>query len=495
MMTRKGKIVKFLITTLFILLPIMDMIRATWIVDVEIFNISIIEFINLLLIGIPFCITIPKMKKKHLKFLGVFFLFVALYIGIHVYNTYKFDISLLPLATHNWLVETYYIIRIYLLPILLIITLFENKDIFNKKYYYGIVKYLIIFISSEIVLLNIFRFSYGTYADELHPYVINNSSFIDIFNTTSGYKKLLTVGLFSSANQISIILFMLLPLNAYNLYLKQDFKSFLLILIQGMAMIIIGTKVAAIGVFAGLLGTMVMYFFFVILKRDKLKKKYLIYQVLSIIILFGILWVSPFRQYYIHRSDLGNYENDMTEEEAMAIRDKVNIEMDTTELVELLTTYQSVFKIDSVFYELYPIENDKYFWVTMALRDRKLNNNYRDLKHNITKRIVARNSNKLDNLFGIGFTSNILDMERDYVYQYYLFGIFGIILLVLIYIFFFVYNILKIFDGKYFNYSFCILLVPAFFGLVACYFSGHLFGWVNPMLILGMTLCIGRVNK
>ena len=181
MMTRKEKIVKFLITTLFILLPIMDMIRATWIVDVEIFNISIIEFINLLLIGIPFCITIPKMKKKHLKFLGVFFLFVALYIGIHVYNTYKFDISLLPLATHNWLVETYYIIRIYLLPILLIITLFENKDIFNKKYYYGIVKYLIIFISSEIVLLNIFRFSYGTYADELHPYVINNSSFIDIF--------------------------------------------------------------------------------------------------------------------------------------------------------------------------------------------------------------------------------------------------------------------------------------------------------------------------
>ena len=59
----------------------------------------------------------------------------------------------------------------------------------------------------------------------------------------------------------------------------------------------------------------------------------------------------------------------------------------------------------------------------------------------------------LDNLFGIGYTSNLVDMERDYVYQYYLFGIFGIILLILIYIFFYIFNVLKIFDSKYFNYN------------------------------------------
>ena len=98
------------------------------------------------------------------------------------------------------------------------------------------------------------------------------------------------------------------------------------------------------------------------------------------------------------------------------------------------------------------------------------------------QRIMHQNNNKYDKLLGMGYTIGTMDMEKDYVYQYYLFGGVGLFLLIGVYIFFYIYNILKIFKKSYFNYNFCITLIPPFLGLVACYFSGHLFGWVSPMI-------------
>jgi len=45
-----NKIIKILITAVFLLFPIIDILRSTNIKNIEIFNISIIEFINFLLI-------------------------------------------------------------------------------------------------------------------------------------------------------------------------------------------------------------------------------------------------------------------------------------------------------------------------------------------------------------------------------------------------------------------------------------------------------------
>ena len=494
-MKLKDKTIKYLIIALFIFLPIIDMLRTTAIKDVEIFNISILEFVNLFLIGLSFVLTIPKIKKKHFIYLIIFFIIVTIYSVFHIINTYNFDVSLFPTAIHSFVTEAYYIIRVYVLPLLLMIVLFENKKIFNRNYYINIMKYLVIFICGQIVILNIFRYSYGTYQIDLKDYFINTSNFFDVFKIDSGFKNLLTVGLFPSANQISLILFMILPLNIYNLYLNPQLKNILLVLLQAIAMIIIGTKVAALGSVLVLIATLLMYYFFIVIKREKFNKKYNCCHIICIIISIIILSISPFKQLYRDGLVLDHFKNDMSQDEVLMIKNQVTENIETEELVKILNKYPSVFKIAPIFYDLYPIENDREFWIKMAMRDRRLNNDYRILKNDIYKRVEERNNNKLDIFFGMGYTVGTIDMEKDYVYQYYLFGIFGLLTLVFVYIFFYFYNVLKILKKNYFNYNFCICLVPPFLGLVACYYSGHLFGWVSPMLILATTLCIERVNE
>ena len=89
-----------------------------------------------------------------------------------------------------------------------------------------------------------------------------------------------------------------------------------------------------------------------------------------------------------------------------------------------------------------------------------------------------------------GTTMQFLDVLD--VFGYYLFGIFGFLLLVGPYIALFMYNFANAFNKYNFRYEYCLCLISSFFGLVLCYFSGHLFGWTSPMLILGLTLCIKR---
>lgn len=489
------KIIKILITTMFVFLPIIDMLRATQIKDIELFGIALIELVNLLLIGTSFILTIPKVKKKHLKYLSIYFLMIFIYGIFHVVNTYNFNTLLVPESIHSFITESYYIIRVYILPLLLMIVLFENKKILNRKYYLNIMKYLVIMISGQIILLNLCRFSYGSYAEGASELLINKSSFIDVFNYSGDYKNLLTVGLFSSTNQISIILFMLLSINIYNLYLHSKIKNLLLVVIQCISMIIVGTKVAALGSVIVLIISLLMYYFFVILKKEKHNKEYSLMHISSIIIVLIIFLISPFTKLYTEDIPGTGFKNDLPVEEIKTIRNKIDEKLPDEEITKILLENPKVFKISPMFYEMYPVENDIEFWLTIAKRDRKINNNYRIIKNDIMKRIMKQNNNKLDKYLGMGYTIGTMDMEKDYVYQYYLFGIIGLILLIGVYIFFYIYNILKIFKKNYFNYNFCITLVPPFLGLVACYFSGHLFGWVSPMIILATTLCIGRVNE
>ena len=139
---------------------------------------------------------------------------------------------------------------------------------------------------------------------------------------------------------------------------------------------------------------------------------------------------------------------------------------------------------------MYPIDNDPEFWTSIFKRDKALNNNSRILKTDIIKRIEQRNNNEIDKYFGMGYTLNFMDIERDYVYQYYLFGIVGIVLLILPYIILLLINVGKALFNFNSNFNFKTLLAfmsPALI-LVVAYLSGHVFGWVSPMLFLSMTL-------
>lgn len=489
------KLIKIAITIMFLCLPLMDILRFTFLKDIEVLGISLVEIVNIVTITSAFVMTIPVIKKKHLRFFIFYFLLIFIYIIFHVINSYNFDLGLLPDSRHNFIVESFYIFRVYILPLMLMIVLFENKEQFNKRYYINIIKYFIIFISGSILVLNIFRFSYSSYPANYVDIIFNKTSFFDVFSYGDSYKKLLTVGLFSSANQISIILFMLLPITIYILYDKCNISNNILLLVHCISMIIVGTRTSAFGCLLVLICTLFLYIFFIICKRNVFNKNFILRYGITFVIIFGIFMISPFKRYYYEEYSRNTFKNDLPSEEIEKVSNLILDDLSSDDIKRVLLENPKVFKIDLMFYEMYPIDNDIDFWLTIARRDRFINNNYRVLKNDIMKRVIVRNNNKYDKYFGLGYTIGVMDMERDYVYQYYLFGIIGVILLIGVYVLLYIYNALKLFMKSYFNYEFCLSLVAPFLGLVGCYLSGHLFGWVSPMIILAMLLCFERVNE
>lgn len=489
----KNDIIKTLITIVFILLPIIDILRATTVKDIELFGFAIIELINIILIGLAFLLSLTKFTKKEFKYLLISAIIFIIYAFFHIRNIYRFNTSILKDSQINGLIELYYMLRVYILPFFLGCTLLKNREIFDKKYYLNISKYLIFIISSIIILCNIFRFSYGTYISNKVGYLINTTNFFDVFSTNNNYEQLLTMGLFYSGNQIAIILLMLLPINIYNMYLKKNIKSLLLVIIQAVSMIIVGTKISALGSILTIVASFFAYIFFVIIKKEKLNKKYLYLSIVSIIISTTICILSPFARVLDNKINKVDFNQSSNKEEINETYKTLNDNVNDDEFIKIMKEKNYVFKISEIFYEIYPIENDIDFWRAISKRDRSINNDYRKLKTDIIKRIKERNNNKLDSLFGFGYTINFMDIERDYVYQYYLFGVFGLLIFVAPYIFFFVSNSITTLKPKKFNYCNIIILMSSFFGLVSGYLTGHLFGWTSPMLILTMVTCLGRI--
>ena len=153
---------------------------------------------------------------------------------------------------------------------------------------------------------------------------------------------------------------------------------------------------------------------------------------------------------------------------------------------KLIEKYQSEYMINEYFLKLYPVDKDSEFWLGIIKRDKALNNDSRLMKIDILKRIYERNNNQNDKFYGMGYTLNFLDLERDYYYQYYIFGIFGLLLFICPYFIVLGYLVFRGLLNFKNNFKLTVLLciMSVCLGLLIAYYSGHVFGWVGPMMIL-----------
>lgn len=477
---KRDKIIKILITTFFVLLPFLDMLRTTSFKDIEVFNIALIELINIVLIGAALILTLTKVSKKKTIFLFSYLLLVGVYIFLHYNNIIKFDANIYSNANFNFLSETFYILRVYVLPLILIYVLVCNRDIFNKEYYFKIGKWLIGIISISIISLNILKLSYISYNDNSGHILYN---VFDYFLYQGDYKQLASRGFFDSANELSAILFMLMPLNIYMLYKEQKKLNVVLYVGQFLAMVLLGTRTAAYGAMLISVVSGICYLALVFLKKEKNSSKFNTMFVVSALPCIAFLCISPFM---LGRITEGT--PDFSVKDATAYKEIATT--DIKKLDKLIEKYQSEYLINDYFLKIYPIKKDPEFWLKMIKRDKALNNNSRIMKTDILKRIYERNDNKTDKYFGMGYTLNFIDIERDYYYQFYLFGIVGMIVLMGPY--FAILGYLVFLGIKYFKNNFKLKTILAgmsvVLGLLIAYYSGHVFGWVSPMMILTFTL-------
>lgn len=483
----KNKLLKILVVILLLNLPILDILRATSFKDVEVFGFALIELVNIILIGISFIITLTKCNKKNILFLGLYFGLLIMYLGMHYFNMIQFDTNIYSKTEFNLFRETFYILRAYVLPVILLFVLIVNKDVFNKKFYAFVIKYLIAFISFSIIVLDLLHLSYPSYDDIVDLKYV--PSFLNFYNYSGNPQELLAKGWFDSANEISIILFVLLPINIFLLYKEKKVFNVILFFGQLFTMIVLGTRTSAYGSLLVPFFCLGLYMFFVAIHKNKLDFSFLSKFVISLVIICVVFIMAPFRQF---KREIDPSRLEISNKDKIL---KLLNEYHTDEEIEkAISDNLYEFGINPEIEEVYPIGSDLDFWLDISKRDLSINNDNRILKHDVIKRIKERNNNFGDNLFGMGFTLNFMDVEMDYVYQYYIFGVIGILLLMGVYFVSYCKSVILFFKKfkKKFKFEYVLLFMPAMLEFVVAYFSGHAFGMVTPMFVLALVLALLR---
>lgn len=486
---KKEENYKYLLMFLFIIQPILDLV---WLNDgtvPELFGFTIPTLVRMLLMALLAVLApwIIKFRKSHLWF-GLYIGGVGIYFVIHHWNALGFQ-SLVP-GNFNYglLGELFYVVRM-LIPIVVMFFVYNSK--FGRKDFDRCVIFIVLLMSTIEVLTNVFEIAICSYSDNK----ISGNIFDWFFNQGRYYyNELASKGLFYWSI-VSMILVLLFP---YVIFLFVDTKQkryFSLAVLQAIALFMFGTKATSYSVII-ISGFMcVLYGFFAIIKKEY---KFCIKVMGLLILLFAgglcLLQYSPavarnvYDQEYQYKIDEEEQER-KEEEEAQYFLS----ENDPKELIRFFDNNYKFLSIDEKFIkDAYPYQYDPVFWYRVydgLVPSQRMQN--RIIQEEVLKRVFAVNDNDMDKFFGVGYTrtSNIFNLEKDFVYQYYSMGIIGALLLVGPYIMIVlmaIFIMLLRFKNKV-TFGNSALVLGC--GLTCClaYYSG------NTLESLGITIVMGMV--
>ncbi len=436
-----------------ILQPLLDTYILFEKSTVDAIGISPSTIVRLLFVFIIGLISIFVIKSRR-QWIGyiIYILLVILYSIFHFYNATSFN-SLTP-GNFNYSLsaEAFYIIRM-LIPLFIVVISSNIK--FSTGCLNRIVNILCIMISGTIVVTNIFKISIGAYITKFVSYNIIDW-FISNVHASHTFYDTATRGYFSFANTISSLLFGLTAMLYYQLFKKYDFKLVILIVLQMLAMFMLGTKVATYGF---VLISIVMLFIYIYFAFVKKEVKFSSKPVVFIFILFAswalIYPYSPCRNrvngvsVIEEREEKNNAKkNDlMLKNSEIAMLDMTEEEKGEYVKGFVRDNYVSFAIKKQYILKKYPYQYDAYFWYTIFPLPYRQKTDNRFLVSSIYDRLKLLNGDKVsDDLFGLSYsrTSTIGTLERDFSYQYYSLGVFGSILLISPYLLIIVFAIIYI---------------------------------------------------
>lgn len=481
---------EYLTMGLFILMPFVEMYRCLFQDTISIASIALEEFVVIFYIGVLAIYTIYTIvQKKNWKFFFLSILYfgcACTYVLLHYWNLTQFNTAIYPEVSYSFITESYYIVRAYLIPIVMGIVVYQLKpdnDTFSKT-----IMLVSLIISSFIVVTNILGISFVSYSLENKTIAGNIFTWTSL-TPTSDFDMYTSKAFFYSANQISALMFSISPIIVKNAIKKPSFINYFTLGLQVLAMIMIGTKTAAIGVLLVIVAMFVTAFALHLFKLEQLQlKKIGLIFVIFVICGYGLYSISPVQQKYDAEETAINTEE----------REEAEVKVDESEatLADYIKEFAYCYYINPSFLEVYPVENDEFFWKNIIERDRTLNINNRTFKIEIINRIIERNENPADRFLGIGYTSNVPYTERDYVYQYFVFGIIGVLVLIAPYFISLLYAGIKILL-KYkekLNLENCATGMALCCYLIIAYLAGHVFGMMINMLFLNLFIAKLLIN-
>lgn len=462
-----------LITIFLIIRIIMDIFIGTPVFNFEILGISFLESVNIVFLIFLLYLVIKKNKinKKTIIGFGIFIIYTIIH---SVYVTY---LNNQAFVIKPFLLESYYIVRSYGMPLLLLYIMMKSKYTFKEAKQLLLI--LLSIISISIVAFNILEIGETAYSANFNgtDKLLNYSIFSWPTFIKGKYELLTSKGLFYSGNGMSAILFMSLPFVFYCHFKNQKNKKILLLLIfQLIAMLMLGTKVGTYGallVTFGFIVYLILNYFFA---KEKYNNK----------ILFGII-VFAFIFLFIISPGFKKNLYDMNKcvypicENAEKKNDfKYSLEdikkMEKDDLIFAINSKKTKVKVPSVYYKMIPLEENIEFWRSIFASG---NQSYRFIKENVYKYNLEKLNLNNINLLGIGYNSEFQYLEADYKSEYYYFGILGLIVLLLPLVSTYIYTLIKYIKlffsnpKKYIDKSY--IMFASLLGLVVGLVSGHVF--------------------
>ena len=462
---------------------------------------TILTFIWLPILILMVFFSLEKDKKK---------IFIsAIILGI-VYGTYFLlhhlitkDLAPVFKATDNFYYDTYqeiiYFIKM-LLPLLYIYVIYK-LDMTIKEFERMII-IICCLISIPILVSNIFTCSPSTYEGWTKANLFTwFNGIYDIYTP----REISTSFFFSMGNTTGMVLFMTYPI-LLNINAKKNMSLPLtiLVVIQGLAMYCLATRVASYGVVIMLIAYLFIYLFCVLLKKIEFSKK-----VLFIYLIIGIIFMAilPFSPAYINQQINNQNNGFILEDEELRREIRGSIYADELDLDPESQEYKNywsyIFKQyyfflsipKEYFMDYYYYKFDPKFWVDVIFEyDFYDRDSGRDFE-NIFTQYKWQNLSPKQKLFGTSFSipmEGSIVIEQDFVSQYYTHGPIGAFLLCSPWVIgLIIVTILAIKKFKDVIGTDILTIGLAYVGgLFAAYSSGHLLAEIFGSLLLASLLAM-----
>lgn len=415
-----SKIEKLYTLLLILLIGIQPVLELVWLNDGtfgEIAGFTIPTLVRFGLVGAIGILSffVVRFNKRYI-WLAVYAIVVIIYAIFH--NIYCTDFhSLIPGDFgYNWLQELFYLIRM-LVPIAVIYFVYNSK--ITAKMFKMLAVGISLFSSLIIIITNITKTALGSYSDtrilgNIFDWFLNKGEYT--------FNDLASKGFFYWSIY-STVLVLLYPYLIY-LYFKERKKRYLgLIALQGIALYMFGTKATTFSVVIELVTMLAVYVFCTLIKKDDKFSARLSIPLVAVIL--GAFIIFPSTPAISRIAFDKEYQKEIDAGEDKKGEDIEDIESYIAENYSELSIKEE-FILDS-----YNYKYDPDFWQEILNElgpSQRMQN--RIIEQRMLERVKEINNDPMDDYFGLGYTrtSNIYNLERDFLYQYYSLGIIGVIL-------------------------------------------------------------------
>lgn len=498
-----------LFTFIFILVVLHPVIELDYLLEPYLGSVprltTVIDFVILPILVVLVFFFFENHKKKVLVVFGLYIFLFGLYFVVHCLsaNNIQNTIHLTTNFYFNVVDEVVYTV-VLLLPLAYIYVF--NLSTIGETILKKISILLSTLISVPIFLSNILTFGMSTYVGYTKQNIF--SWFSLPYNAYANHpRKYATKFFFEEGNTIGILLAILLPLMFYFFYTeKSKTKKVLisiLILIQSLSMLMLSTRLATYCSALIPLTILVVYIILLALRKEKLQKAFILLLIVmtaitSLIIPYGPAYQNQLidaQSYSVVKKDDGIRSN---ARELLQGGEKLGKWSEPWRdfYVYMFEDYKFLMNVTPPIYyiEWYDYKYDPQFWVDLIFDyelEERINGRQIETIFTNYKWDELSNTQKLVGLGYGTFMRGGINIERDFIQQYYSFGPVGVLLIMGLWIVLVVYSGIKILlgykDNKWTLFN-IVLFMSICLGLASGIVSGHTFDELTTSLVIGLYL-------